>query len=419
MKKHLLKSVFLTLCVLIVSVIGMVANAQTDDISVFVNGQQVTFDVQPQTINDRTMVPIRAIFEKMGASVDWDEATRTAICTKGDTTVRMTIDSTTMYINNSPVQMDVTPVVIDGRTLAPARYVAEAYGANVQWSDEKRNVVICTDGIYAYADYPDIPDLGKCYNIPTYQTEYKDGFMVYTYVYSDQKNDDYYSDIYDNSAAVLGGYKEASQGIDDDGILTIAYTKPSQDTPSYFIFTSMSANGDMIFVVTIPDKKEESKEKMYAVDGRTIEVLAEEVEAYKNVGWYSSPDDFPKVVLYATDGRTIDVLPNEVDAYLNVGWYRTAEDATPVTLYSTDGRTISVANAEVPSYLAVGWFLTKPVAPKQSSGSATSGYAGKVYRTPSGTKYHFSATCGGKNGYEVTLEQAKASGLTPCKKCAQ
>ena len=268
MKNSLLKLVVLTLCIIIMSsAFSIIASAQGDSISVYVDGQQVAFDVQPQTINDRTMVPIRAIFEKIGATVEWDEATKTAICTKDDTTVKMTIDSTTMYINNSPVQMDVSPVVIDNRTLAPARYVAEAYGANVQWSEEKRNVVICTDGIFAYADYPDVPDLGKCYNIPLYNYEYKDGFVLYTYAYSDQSNDDYYSDIFDKSAAVLGSYKEEPQGVDERGVLTISYTKSSQETPRFYIFTPMSENGDMFFVVAIPDQKEITKITMYATDG--------------------------------------------------------------------------------------------------------------------------------------------------------
>ena len=49
------------------------------------------FDVSPQTINDRTMVPIRAIFEAMGANVDWADITQTAISTKDSTTVKMTL----------------------------------------------------------------------------------------------------------------------------------------------------------------------------------------------------------------------------------------------------------------------------------------------------------------------------------------
>ena len=118
-------------------------SADHGEISVYLDAAKIEFDVKPQIINGRTMVPIRAIFEKMGAVVEWDGNTSSAICTKGDTVVKMTVNSMDMYINNQLTKMDISPVVIDGRTLAPARYVAEAFGADVQW-DQNNNAVIIT-----------------------------------------------------------------------------------------------------------------------------------------------------------------------------------------------------------------------------------------------------------------------------------
>lgn len=68
-----------------------------EDIKVTLDGKALSFDVPPQIINDRTMVPLRAIFEALGASVDWNQATKTVTSTKGDTTIKLTIDSNTMY----------------------------------------------------------------------------------------------------------------------------------------------------------------------------------------------------------------------------------------------------------------------------------------------------------------------------------
>ncbi len=65
------------------------------------------------------------------------------------------------------------------------------------------------------------------------------------------------------------------------------------------------------------------------------------------------------VTLYAADGRTVEVVPNQVESYLAVGWYR--EKPQPVTLYAVGGRTIQVAPNEVESYLAVGWLREEPV----------------------------------------------------------
>ena len=164
-------------------------SAENNEIRVCLDATQIEFDVKPQIINGRTMVPIRAIFEKMGAVVEWDGNTNSAICTKGDTIVKMTVNSMDMYINNQLTKMDVCPVVIDGRTLAPTRYVAEAFGANVQWSQKNNMVVICSKDVYAYADYPDIPDLGRCYNIPLLNERTQNGYKVLSYTYSDMSND--------------------------------------------------------------------------------------------------------------------------------------------------------------------------------------------------------------------------------------
>lgn len=114
-------------------------------ISVLLNGNPIAFDVAPQIIDGRTMVPIRAIFESMGAVVEWDAATSSAICTKDNTVVKMTVNSNHMYINNQLSVMDTAPVVINGRTLAPARYVAEAFGAQVNWDAVTNTVVISSE----------------------------------------------------------------------------------------------------------------------------------------------------------------------------------------------------------------------------------------------------------------------------------
>ena len=178
MKKVL--SVLMTTIMLFLTMMFPVS-ADNGEISVYLDAAKIEFDVKPQIINGRTMVPIRAIFEKMGAVVEWDGNTSSAICTKGDTVVKMTVNSMDMYINNQLTKMDISPVVIDGRTLAPARYVAEAFGADVQWSQKNNTVVICSKDVYAFADYPDIRDLGRCYNIPLLSETNENGFKALAY----------------------------------------------------------------------------------------------------------------------------------------------------------------------------------------------------------------------------------------------
>lgn len=63
--------------------------------TVDLDGKQLSFDVQPTIENGRTLVPLRAIFEAMGANVDWNQSTQTATATKDGTTVKLTIGSLT------------------------------------------------------------------------------------------------------------------------------------------------------------------------------------------------------------------------------------------------------------------------------------------------------------------------------------
>lgn len=113
-------------------------------ITVTLNGDKIEFDVQPQLIDDRTMVPLRKIFEAMGAVVDWDNDTQTVTATKDDKVVTAKINDRNLYINGVAKTLDVPPMIIDGRTLVPARFVAESFGANVDWVDNTQTVVIRT-----------------------------------------------------------------------------------------------------------------------------------------------------------------------------------------------------------------------------------------------------------------------------------
>lgn len=121
----------------------MVSNVMAgESISLKIDDTELECEVPPQIIDGRTMVPVRAIFEAVGAEVSWDSNTKTVTGIKGDTTVEMTVDSRTEFINDEAVEMDAAPIVTEGRTLAPARYVAEAFGCSVEWDAENKAVNI-------------------------------------------------------------------------------------------------------------------------------------------------------------------------------------------------------------------------------------------------------------------------------------
>ena len=112
----------------------------TNDITVMVDGKFVEFDVPPTVIDGRTLVPVRGIFEALGATVEWDQATKTASSKLGNISVSLTLGSNVMKKNDEEITLDVAATIIDGRTLVPARAIAEAYGCTVNWVNYTREV---------------------------------------------------------------------------------------------------------------------------------------------------------------------------------------------------------------------------------------------------------------------------------------
>ena len=118
------------------------STGKVDGISVYLNNNEISFDVPPQIINERTMVPLRAIFEALGASVDWDGSTQTVSAKRGDTNITLKINDNTMYVNSSAVALDSPACIIDERTLVPVRAISEAFGVGVDWDGSTSSVYL-------------------------------------------------------------------------------------------------------------------------------------------------------------------------------------------------------------------------------------------------------------------------------------
>ena len=111
---------------------------------VILDGRQLTFEVPPIIENGRTLAPLRAIFEAMGASVNWENSTRTVTSVKGTTTVVLPIGSISPTVNGQVWPLEVAAKIKDGRTLAPLRFVGEAFGGKVDWNSSTRIITITT-----------------------------------------------------------------------------------------------------------------------------------------------------------------------------------------------------------------------------------------------------------------------------------
>jgi len=102
----------------------------------------MSFDVQPRIINGRTLVPFRAVCERLGATVRWDSDARTVTAIRGDTVVVMAIGSKSPTINGVAVAVDQPAIIVDGRALVPVRFIAKAFGGTVNWNASTRTVSI-------------------------------------------------------------------------------------------------------------------------------------------------------------------------------------------------------------------------------------------------------------------------------------
>ena len=139
MKK--IMSLFLII-VMIFSMVTISAYAE-DDIKVYVYGKQLLSDVAPQIVNDRTMVPMRAIFEALECTVDWDQDTLTSTATAADSKViSLTMGSSIMKVNNKNVVLDSAPFISNDRTLVPVRAISESLDCEVSWDGDTKTVGI-------------------------------------------------------------------------------------------------------------------------------------------------------------------------------------------------------------------------------------------------------------------------------------
>jgi hypothetical protein len=115
-------------------------------IQVNINGSPLPMAVPPTIVNGRVMVPLRAIFEALGATVQWNPVDQSIVATKGNTAIRLQIGSTAAFNNGVQVTLDAAPQIEGGRTLVPVRFVGEALGAEVTWDGTNRQVNIVTAG---------------------------------------------------------------------------------------------------------------------------------------------------------------------------------------------------------------------------------------------------------------------------------
>ncbi len=118
-------------------------------VRVFVDGAPVAFDQPPVIVDGRVLVPLRGVFERLGATVAWDPASQTVLAQSGATSVSLRIGSPQVFVNGQPQMLDVPAMLVGGRTLVPLRFVSQALGAGVTWDAASSTVQITSSGAAA------------------------------------------------------------------------------------------------------------------------------------------------------------------------------------------------------------------------------------------------------------------------------
>lgn len=145
-----MKKILIMVCMLLM--VFTVCTFAANDVKVLLDDGYMDFTdengdvVNPELTNSRTMVPLRKIFEAIGAEIEWDNDTRTVTAVKENKTIKLTIDKEEAYIIENGVTqtvlLDSPAYIVEGRTLIPLRFVSESFGCLVGWDNDSRTAII-------------------------------------------------------------------------------------------------------------------------------------------------------------------------------------------------------------------------------------------------------------------------------------
>ncbi|TYQ16933.1 UNVERIFIED_CONTAM: copper amine oxidase-like protein [Acetivibrio alkalicellulosi] len=112
----------------------------------YVNDVEKQMDTTPIIKDGRTFLPIRYVAENIGAHVEWHPEDKNIIISLHEKTVRLWVDTTIAYVNDELSEVDVAPFILEGRTFIPVRFVGEKLGLNIQWDSDKKELMLLYKG---------------------------------------------------------------------------------------------------------------------------------------------------------------------------------------------------------------------------------------------------------------------------------
>lgn len=255
--------------VLIMSLSFVLVSFAEEDIKVYVNNEgglysKVNFDVTPQIIDGRTLVPLRAIFESLGATVEWDGSTGTITGKKGNTTLVLYLNKREAKLNDKDIWLDAAPISINGRTLVPTRVVGESLGMHVSWDGNNRTIKISPNDIieWRYEGYEGTEPYKE------YEQKYVDGVKVKETRYTGKNHEIKKVTLYSVDGRTIENVPENKISSYGSGWYT---TPPKRD--GYFIFRKVNWGMSKQQVIDAEGKKPDIDQGNYISYNLSINVM--------------------------------------------------------------------------------------------------------------------------------------------------
>ena len=296
----------LTITMVIVFMMPVTLVTKADDaqqIMVTINGQYIKFDQPPIIINGRTLVPLRAIFENLGATVDWDDKTQTVTAKRGTTTVSLTVGDNNLFVNGNEISLDVPAQIISDRTLVPIRAVSAALGGNVNWNPNSQTVEIENDF--------SLPCEVRIYDAVNGDQHYKIIYGEKGEIYIEKGFKDYWTKgIYDKKDDTMkfedsDGHKSTHYYYENDGHLNnfrLQYTYYENEITyrefpnGYWYKVTYDKNNNSIYCEHSSGLREE-----YICDHNNNIISAESSKGWRVEVIYNSVKAYPAVLRYITE----------------------------------------------------------------------------------------------------------------------
>lgn len=391
----------------------VVVSLQINDPIMEVNGVAAEIDAgrgtKPIVKSGRTLVPIRAIIEAFDGAVRWDSTTQTATLTLEDDVISLVIGSKTAYLNRAAHTLDVAPVIVNGRTMLPIRFIAEGFNLGVAWESDTKTVTVIRNS-FDTQEYNRLMRLVPAYSGQPY-VQINGGVPFFKEYEKIGGSFEYYStrDFLGRCDVCMASVAEDLMPTGERGdigsVTPTGWINASYDTVAGrylynrchligYQLTGENANARNLITGT----RYLNIEGMLPFENR----IDDYVEKTGNHVMYRVTPVFRGNNLVA-DGVLLEAYSVE-DRGRGISFCVYCYNVQP---------TVVIDYATGASRAASGSVTPAPSVP------STQPVGAHVYRTPSGKRYHLDPDCGGKNSYEVTMADALAAGLTPCQKCAK